>query len=148
VIVLDTTILVYGVGADHALREPCRAIVDAVGEGALSATTTVEVIQEFAHVRSRRRDPADAHRLAVTYVDLLSPLVSPNADDLRRGLEIFGTGGSLGAFDAVLAATVERRDHLTALVSADRAFGTLPSIRHVDPADASAVRDLLEPPAG
>lgn len=31
-IVLDTTILLYAVGAEHALRAPCRGVVAAIGE--------------------------------------------------------------------------------------------------------------------
>lgn len=46
-IVVDTTILVYAVGADHPLQEPCRRFVRAVAGGELSASTTVEVIQEL-----------------------------------------------------------------------------------------------------
>ena len=41
---------------------------------------------------------------------------------------------ALGAFDAVLAAAALRREHITALVSADRAFASVPLLRHLDPA--------------
>jgi predicted nucleic acid-binding protein len=63
VIVLDTTVLVYAVGDDHALRDPARAIVEAAEGGAVQATTTVEAIQEFVHVRARRRSRPDAAAL-------------------------------------------------------------------------------------
>ena len=53
-IVLDTTVLVYALGGEHALREPCQRLVEAVAEGRVEATTTVEVIQEFVRVRARR----------------------------------------------------------------------------------------------
>jgi predicted nucleic acid-binding protein len=32
-IVLDTTVLVYAKGQDHPLREPCRALVEAIAAG-------------------------------------------------------------------------------------------------------------------
>jgi uncharacterized protein len=115
VIVVDTTILVY----------------------------TVEVLQEFAHVRARRRGRADARALAAQFVDLLSPLVLPDADDLARGMDLFVAHEQLGAFDAVLAAAVIGREHLTSIVSADRAFAAIASVHHVDPADAAAVGALL-----
>jgi uncharacterized protein len=143
VIVLDTTVLVYAVGIDHPLRDPCRAIVAAVGDRTVSATTTVEVVQEFAHVRARRRGRADARRLAASYVDLLSPLIAPDEDDLLAGLELFATNERVGAFDAVLASIARRRDHLAAIVSADRAFAELDGIDHVDPADARALAGLI-----
>ena len=54
-IVLDTTVLVYAKGAEHPLRDPCRQLVAAIAEGALQATTSVEVIQELVHVRACRR---------------------------------------------------------------------------------------------
>ena len=52
-IVLDTTALVYAVGGEHPMREPSRRLVEAIAAGRIEATTTVEVIQEFVHVRAR-----------------------------------------------------------------------------------------------
>lgn len=143
-ILLDTTILVYAVGGEHPLRSPSRTIVEAIGDGRLPATTTVEVIQEFAHVRARRRDREDASRLAGMYVDLLAPLLTPSEIDLRGGLELFARSSGLGPFDAVLAATAIGTSHIHALVSADRAFAAVPGLEVVDPHDEAAVRSLVE----
>lgn len=134
-ILLDTTVLVYALGSDHPLREPCRAVISAIGEGRLSATTTVEVIQEFAHVRARRRGRADAASLAARYATLLAPLVSLDTDDLADGLRLFRDEDRLGSFDAVLAAAAMRREHITSLLSADRAFADIDSLAHIDPSD-------------
>jgi hypothetical protein len=89
VIVLDTTVLVYAVGDDHELRKPAHTIVEAVESGAVQVTTTVEAIQEFIHVRARRRDRADAAALGRAYVTLLSPLLQPAEEDLVAGLRLF-----------------------------------------------------------
>jgi uncharacterized protein len=132
-ILLDTTVLAYAVGDEHPLREPCRAVIRDVGAGLLPATTTIEVIQEFAHVRARRRGRADAEAISLAYVDLLSPLIQPTEADLVRGLELFVRHERLGSFDAVLAAIVLERDHLTGLMSADRAFAAVPGLAHRDP---------------
>ena len=51
-IVLDTTVLVYATGGEHPLRAPCRRLVGLLGEGALVATTTGDVVQAYAHVRA------------------------------------------------------------------------------------------------
>ncbi len=132
-ILIDTTVLVYAVGGDHPLRDPCRMVIGEIGAGHLAATTTIEVVQEFAHVRARRRGRADARQLALEYVDLLSPLVQPTETDLARGLELFEHHDAVGAFDAVLAAIVLERDHLAGLMSADRAFSTITGLTHLDP---------------
>jgi uncharacterized protein len=137
-IVIDTTVLVYAVGDDHPLRQPCRELVATLRDGHLRATTTPEVIQEFAHVRARRRSRDDAAALACDFAVLLAPLMTVEDEDLTAGLSIFTEAATLGAFDAVLAATSRRRG-ARALVSADRAFEEVRHLRHIDP----GVPDLL-----
>jgi len=131
VIVLDTTVLVYAVGDDHALREPARAIVSAVEVGTIQATTTVDVIQEFVHVRARRRDRSEAASLGAAFATLLSPLLHPSERDLAEGLRLFARNEALGAFDAVLAAAT-LSGGADAVVSADRAFDTVRGLCWLD----------------
>lgn len=142
-IVLDTTVLVYAVGDAHALRDPARSLLAAAADGSLRATTTPEAIQEFAHVRARRRDRGDAAALAGAYADLLSPLLEVGEADLREGLRLFERSASLGAFDAVLAA-VALRAGATALVSADRGFAEAvgPAFADLDGLDIEHLHDL------
>ncbi|MGA9874860.1 MAG: type II toxin-antitoxin system VapC family toxin [Solirubrobacteraceae bacterium] len=134
-IVLDTTVLVYAKGADHPFRDPCRRLIEAIARDELEATTTVEVIQEFVHVRAQRRERSDAVSLGSDYADLLSPLLTVEYEHLRRGLALFERTEPLGAFDAVLAATALDTD-AGALVSADSAFATVAGLHHVVPDDA------------
>jgi len=139
-IILDTTILAYAVGEEHPLRDPCRRLLTAHAEGRVDATTTVEVIQEFAHVRARRLDRPDAVRLARQYASAFSLLVT-TPEDLDRGLDLFERWPVVGAFDAVLAAVALGR-RAEALVSADQAFAAIPGLPFVDPATA-ALRRLI-----
>jgi predicted nucleic acid-binding protein len=132
-IVLDTTVLVYAKGADHPLRDPCRTLITAIERGAVAATTTAEVIQEFAHVRARRRDRPEAAALAGDFADLLAPLLLVSQERLRAGLGLFERVPELGSFDAVLAAAALDVG-ADALVSADRAFASVRGLRHIDPA--------------
>ncbi|HXE45921.1 MAG TPA: PIN domain-containing protein [Conexibacter sp.] len=140
-IVLDTTVLVYAKGADHPLRDPCRVLLQAVAERVVAATTTAEAIQEFVHVRARRRGREDAARLGCDYAELLAPLLKPSAEDLVRGLAWYERSERLGAFDAVLVAAAAATG-ARAVVSADAAFAELDSIAHVTP-DADGVAGLL-----
>lgn len=141
-IVLDTTVLVYAKGADHPLRDPCRELIAAIADGHVAATTTVEVIQEFVHVRARRRDRADAAALGRDYAELLAPLLPVTRDELAQGLTWYRRCDRLGAFDAVLAATAAAAG-ARALVSADAAFAELPDVVHVVP-DRAGVSALVE----
>jgi hypothetical protein len=144
VIVLDTTVLAYAVGTDHPLRAPCRRLVLAIADGEVVATTTIEVIQEFTHVRARRRDRKDAAELARDYIELLSPLLIVEEPDLREGLRLFEENLDIGAFDAILAAAAHAAG-ADALVSADAGFSAVANIRHVVP-DADGIRDLTGRP--
>jgi uncharacterized protein len=141
VILLDTTVLVYAKGQDHPLRDPCRELIAAIAERQLEATTTVEVIQEFVHVRARRRGRLDAAALGRDYAELLSPLLSPTHEDLGAGFSLFERTEQLGAFDAVLAATAARAG-ASALVSADEGFASVLELSHVVP-DAAGITALL-----
>ncbi|CAJ1493934.1 type II toxin-antitoxin system VapC family toxin [[Mycobacterium] kokjensenii] len=139
-ILLDTTVLLYAKGAEHRFRAPCRDLIAAIADGRIEASTTPEVIQEFVHVRARRRGRRDAAALGRSYAAVLSPLVSVTADHLERGLAIYEPISSVGAFDAVLAAVTESAGAI--LVSADAAFGEIPEIAHIVP-DAAGVAGLL-----
>jgi uncharacterized protein len=140
-IVLDTTVLVYAKGGDHPLAAPCRSLIQAIGAGRVQATTTAEVIQEFVHVRARRRDRRDAAGLGRAYLDLLTPLLPLNEALIRGGLRLFVSASKLGAFDAVLAAAAMEAG-AEALVSADRAFASVKGLRHLDPG-SQGLNDLL-----
>lgn len=145
-IVLDTTVLVYAVGAAHALQEPCRRLLRAIADQQLVASTTPEVIQEFVHVRSRRRSRADAVRLGHEWVHLLTPLPAVTERHLAAGLQLYEQLPGLGCFDAVLAATAQELD-AEAFVSADRRFADVPHLPHVMP-DDNGVDSLLQAQQG
>lgn len=130
-IVLDTTVLVYALGSEHPLREPSRRVIEAIGDGSLAATTTVDVIQEFAHGYARRRPRSVSAAHARRYVTLLEPLLMPTERDLDAGLRLFERHDRLDTFDAVLAATALEHG-AEALVSGDRAFEDVRRLRFVE----------------
>jgi uncharacterized protein len=133
---LDTSVLVYAVGDDHALRAPARRLIEAVGSGERSATTTVEVVQEFTHVRARRRSRIDAAALARQVSTLLTPLTPVTSGDLDAGLALFERHDELGAFDAVLVAVTRRIG--AQLVTADRVLLSVMTGDSIDLADDPA----------
>ena len=139
-ILLDTNILSYAVGIDHRLKNPCRRLLQAQSAGDINAATTPEVVQEFTHIRARRRSREVSTELARYWARSLD-LVEVGREDLLLGLSLFADFPSLGTFDAVLAAVALNRQ-AEALVSADRAFGTVPGLRWIDPA-TPALDDLI-----
>lgn len=139
-IVLDTTVLIYAVGEEHPLRAPCQRLLVAHGEGRVDGATTVEAIQEFAHIRARRRSRSDAVDAARAFASSLTMLMA-TPEDLDRGLGLFTDHPGLGSFDAVLAA-VAMGHGAEALVSADIGFAAIPGLRWIDPA-TPAIESIL-----
>ena len=119
-------------GLPHPLKDPSERLFDAVAIGVVHATTSAEVIQEFAHIRARRFPRAEAVGAARRFARLLSPLLTADEDSLERGLSIYERTPGLGSFDAVLAATAIANG-ARALVSADAGFASIPELRHVVP---------------
>lgn len=124
--------LAYAAGGDHPLRDHSLRLLEAIADGRIEGTTTVEVIQELVHVRARRLGRADAARAGKSYAELLAPLLVMREETVESALRIFERVDSLGAFDAFLAASamIGKAD---ALVSADRSFSSVPGLRHVAP---------------
>jgi predicted nucleic acid-binding protein len=80
--------------------------------------------------------------LGLAFADLLALLLTLTASHLMAGLPLFRDHDRLGAFDAVLAAAALDVGAL-ALVSADRAFGSVPDLIHQVP-DAESVQLLIQ----
>ncbi len=140
-ILLDTTVLVYAVGSEHPLRAPAQWLLRAHGSRDIEATTTVEVLQEFLRVRSRRRPRSDAASLVRDFVDAFD-VIRTSPADLVAGADLYSRQGGLGAFDAVLAA-VAMGIRANALISADRAFATIDDLPWIDLADPDLQARLL-----
>lgn len=131
-IVLDTNVLVYAVGTEHPLRSRCRRLLAAQRTGRIELATTLSVLDEFVHVRSRRRPRTDAVSLARLFSETLT-ILDATVEDFDHGLELFQAHRRLGSVDSGLAAVAMGCD-AEALVSADRAFTEIRGLRHVDPA--------------
>ncbi|MDP9020829.1 MAG: PIN domain-containing protein [Actinomycetota bacterium] len=90
-IVLDATVLTNAVGKSRPLREPARRLVAAVGDKQLDLRTTVEVIQEVAQVRSRRRTREDAVDLARRYAVLAATAIARHAEAMISAESAFAS---------------------------------------------------------
>ncbi|MSW42249.1 MAG: PIN domain-containing protein [Actinobacteria bacterium] len=136
-LIIDTTVLAYAVGGEHDLRGGARDFLRGVAEGRIRASTTPEVIQEFAHVRSRRTTRADAASQALDFATMLSPLITTSQDDIERGLGLWEHQMPLGSFDAILIAAAERVG-ASAVVSSDKGFADQHLLPHLTIAQALA----------
>ena len=73
-------------------------------------------------------------------VDSTTPRPQRQGVILDHSLDLY-VRHPLGMFDSVLAATA-MASGVTALVSADKAFGRVPGLRHIDPTAPASLADL------
>lgn len=127
---LDTSVLVYSTGQDHPLREPAMRLLRDVVDNRIQATTTPEVLQEYAHVRSRRLGRLSASVQAERLAHILDPLTIVQPDHVLEGLRMWSEVPKIGAFDSVVAAVALAKSWT--VVSSDQGFGHVPELSWVD----------------
>lgn len=137
----DTAIFVYALSGQHPYRDPCRRVLQRAQAGTLSGEASVELVQEFAHVRMRRTDDRSAALEMAGHVAQLCRLHSFEPGDLTLVLTLLERHHRLDARDAVFAATALNRD-VPAILSPDRAFDGIQGLRRIDPLDETAVARL------
>ena len=134
----DTAIFLYAVGDDHPYRNPCRRLVSLASEGKLRGEASVELLQEFVHVRWRSRGHREqAVREAADIAAVLFALHDLTQADLRLALSLFGRTEGLSMRDAIHAGTALNRG-VELIVSPDGHFDEVPGLTRIDPADAES----------
>jgi len=130
VILVDSNIAMYLVGAAHPNKEAARrALEEAVAAGE-SLCTDAEVLQEILHRytairRSEDIDPAFDALLAI--VDVVYPI---ERTDVERARRLLRTTPTLSARDAVHIAVMQGHD-IGRILSFDAAFDGIPGIVRV-----------------
>lgn len=131
-IFIDTAIVMYAAGGEHALRGACRRIIEGIRDGDIDATTSVEVIQEIGHRFVSIREPAMARRLMADTLDLFAPVLPISHAVVRRVPDLLDRYPHLQARDLVHVATCIH-EGITDIVSPDRGFDQVAEVRRLEP---------------
>jgi len=138
---VDANVFLYAVGAEHPYREPCREAVDRMRRRLLAPDASVEMVQEFAHVRMRRTRRRGAALREARAVAALCRLHDFRGRDLDLALRLAGRHEAIDLRDAVYAGTA-LANGIDAILSADRDFDPVEGLDRIDPADEAAVAAL------
>ncbi len=132
-IFLDSNVFLYAAGREHSLRDACRKVLDRVAEGDLVAVTSSEVLQEILHVLTRRGLRREAIELTRSVLDLVAEVLPVRRNEIALACGLMETYPTLGARDAIHAATL-RGYGLTTIATADRHFDGIDGVLRLDPA--------------
>lgn len=136
-ILLDTNVLALAVGAEHPRRTAAQKLIRLIANRDVRASTTPEVLQEFAHVRGRRGSRSEGSRQVLDFLTLLSPLVVTQPEDVPVGLDLWTRYPAIGCFDAMLLGTAHRVG--ATVVSTDKAFARQKLVPHLTVEQAAAL---------
>jgi len=129
---LDANIIMYALGRDHPLREPCREYLEGVKDGDISVVASTEVLQEIFHRYFSINMPLiaeEAYRAMKTFCKEVYPLT---LDDIDRALDLLKESPSINARDAVHAATM-LNNGIEKILSTDTHFDKIKGIQRISP---------------
>ena len=129
-ILIDSNIPMYLIGAAHPNKDLARrGLEEAIASGA-SLCTDAEVLQEILHryaAIDRRRDIDIAFEAVLSIVDVVYPVEHADVERARR---IMRGAPRLSARDALHVAVMQGRD-IGRVMSFDRGFDGLPGIERI-----------------
>ena len=134
---VDANVFIYLAGKDEAYQESCRRAIGATIEQGTMLTTSAEVLQEILHYYGARRRPASARAVYEAATDICAEILPITERQTARALGVLVEHPGLPARDALHVATMETHG-IERLLSADRDFDRIETIRRVDPLAAAA----------
>lgn len=127
-ILIDSNIPMYLVGADHPNKEAAQRLLQLVVGEQEHLVTDVEVLQEIIHryVTIRRRDAVQPAFDAL--LGVVRDVFPVELSDVQRARRLATGPGQLSARDALHVAIMQRHD-IEEIMSFDRGFDAVPGIR-------------------
>ncbi len=125
-ILVDSNVPMYLVGAEHPNKRAARSALERAIEAGERLVTDVEVLHEILHryVAIDRRDAIEPCTAAL--LGVVDEVFAVELEDVRRASEIVRTS-RLAARDALHLAVMQRRG-VSRILTFDRAFDAVPGI--------------------
>ena len=131
---VDSNIIMYAVGAEHAYRSPCLDALGRIVREGLGAIVSTEVHQEILHRYMAIGLPDKAREVSSKLETVIPATLPVTLTDIHRVRQLAESYPGLKARDLVHAAVMLEND-LTHILSTDRHFDRLVEIERIDPVD-------------
>lgn len=133
---MDVNVPMYAAGAAHPYKESCVWVLTAVADGRLDAVIDTEIIQEVLYRFGALRRWHVGVLMAENLLDLVPVVLPVTAEDMKTAVALFGQYAPQGikARD-VLHTAVMHTHQLTHIISTDKHFDQIASVKRLDPRD-------------
>lgn len=125
---IDTNIILYSLGREHSLKEPCRGLIAKIVSGEIAANIDVEVLQEVLYVYTHRNERAKGIAACRYLLDIFPNPFPVAKNDLSTAISFMDKYPSLVSRDALHAAVVVN-NKLKGIISEDRDFDMIKGIK-------------------
>lgn len=125
---IDTNIILYSLGREHPLKEPCRNIIYKVVSGDISANIDVETIQEVFHIYASRNERQKAVKASRYLLEIFPEPFWISKSEILLAISLLDRYPSLVARDAIHAAVV-MSNKLSGIISEDKDFDMIRGIK-------------------
>ena len=134
---LDTNVFVYAQGRPHLYYEPCRALVDKLGDDSSGYTIDTELLREILHVYSVRGERLLAFSTFDRLLVLFSNPIPITREVMVMARHLLERYPALSARDAIHAAVVQTQG-LEGIVTTDQVFHQIREVVAYDPLEMAS----------
>ena len=133
-ILTDSNILMYAVGAEHPNKAPAVRFLERVARGETAAVLDAEALQEVIHRYTALRRWADGQRVYQLAREIFPRILPITGEIMDHAKGLVDSDASLTARDAVHAAVVIV-NAMDGICTFDRDFDRIPGCRRIAPED-------------
>ena len=132
-IFVDANIIMYVVGGEHPLRQPCQNVMARIAAGQIRAVVSCEVHQEILHRYLALGHPEKARQVSQKLEVVIPNTLPITMRDITRARQLTKHYPALPARD-LLHVAVMLNNGITHILSADAHFDLVEEVERLDPA--------------
>lgn len=125
---IDTNIILYSLGREHPLKEPCRKLIAEIISGEIAANIDVEVLQEILYVYTSRNERGKGIAACRYLLDIFPNPFPIAKNDISLAIAFMDKHHVLVSRDAIHAAVVTN-NRLKGIISEDSDFDMIKGLK-------------------
>lgn len=125
---IDTNIIIYSLGKEHPLKEPCRSFIAKIASGEIAANIDVEVLQEVLYVYTYRNERIKGIAACRYLLDIFPNPFPVSKNEISLAISFMDKYPSIVSRDAIHAAVVVN-NKLKGIISEDSDFDIIKGIK-------------------
>jgi len=125
---IDTNIILYSLGREHPLKEPCKRLIAKIASGEITANIDVEILQEVLYIYAHRNERVKGIAACRYLLDIFPNPFPISKNEISSAISFLDKYPSIVSRDAIHAAVVVN-NKLKGIISEDSDFAVIKGIK-------------------